>query len=66
MRLNLQKSRKALLLSLRRFNHHVSAQKQPIGLNAIVHQTRDASSAATNPSGTNLMPQLCVRKTDDL
>ncbi|KAM0720711.1 hypothetical protein Q7P37_004848 [Cladosporium fusiforme] len=48
MRPTLYRSRNALLLSARRFQHHVSARKQPSGLNAIIHHAEDKSVRASS------------------
>merc|ERR1711974_220705 len=45
---SVHRSRNALFLSARRYQHHVSAQKQPSGLKAANHQAGDANGAQSN------------------
>lgn len=48
MRPSVHRSRNALFLSARRYQHHVSAQKQPSGLEAANHQAGDANGAQSS------------------
>jgi hypothetical protein len=57
MRPSVHRSRNALFLSARRYQHHVSAQKQASGLNAANHQTAKANGAQ---SGMEKQPTIAI------
>jgi hypothetical protein len=58
MRPTLYKSRNALFSSAKRYNHNVSAQQKPSGLEGTIHHIKDVIGATTGRRRLHLYLRL--------